>query len=137
MLKACQYCGRIHDKRVACSAKRRTMAERDAIQRERSERNRSFRSSGVWRRKAAAIRKRDKDTCLVCLDELRRTYHHSGSLSGTEVHHITPLSDNFDLRLEDENLITLCRDHHEQAESGGLSADYLRALVSASISADR
>lgn len=137
MLKACQYCGRIHDKRADCSAKRKTLAERDAIQRERNERITKFRSSGVWRRKANAIRSRDKDTCLVCLDEIRRTLQRSGSLAGNEVHHITPVSDNYDLRLEDKNLITLCREHHEQAESGDLSAAYLRSLVSASASADR
>lgn len=129
MLKACHYCGRIHDKRVACSAKRRTIAERDAIQRERSERNRSFRSSGVWRRKAKAIKQRDNNTCLVCLDEIRKSFQRSGELAGSEVHHITSLAKDFDLRLDDDNLITLCRSHHEQAEAGELAPEYLMELV--------
>ena len=130
MLKACQYCGRIHDKRVDCAAKRRTIAERDAIQRERSERIRRFRSSGVWQRKAKAIKHRDNDTCLVCLDEFRTLFQRSGELIGSEVHHIVPLAEDFEMRLDDENLITLCRTHHEQAEAGELAPEYLRALVS-------
>ena len=132
MLKACQYCGRIHDKKFDCSAKLKTLRERDEIQRGREGEIRSFRSSAAWRRKAAAIRRRDKGLCLICKDELDRLGVKSGSLFGAEVHHITPLVKDFEQRLDDDNLITLCRTHHEEAEAGEYKPDYLRGLARAS-----
>ena len=131
MLKACQYCGRIHGKHEDCTAKLRTLRERDAVQRERESTIRTFRSSGSWRRKSEAVRMRDKRLCLVCCDEMKRLGVCTGELIGTEVHHIIALVNDFDKRLDDDNLITLCRQHHEAAEAGEMSPDYLRALVCA------
>lgn len=45
------------------------------------------------------------------------------------VHHIVPLEENFDLALEEENLITLCREHHEQAEKGVLNRAELKMMI--------
>ena len=129
MLKACQYCGRVHSKNIDCAAKARTLRERDAVQRERESIIRSFRSSGAWRRKAENIRSRDKGLCLVCRAEMETLGKCSGALIGAEVHHITPLSTDFSLRLEDDNLITLCRVHHEDAECGDISPGFLKGLV--------
>ena len=36
---------------------------------------------------------------------------------------------NFDLALEEENLITLCREHHEQAEKGVLNRAELKMMI--------
>lgn len=56
--------------------------------------------------------KRDVYCCRLCLLE--------GLLKnrGLSVHHIIPLSEDFEKRLDPDNLITLCRHHHEQAEKG-------------------
>ncbi len=129
MLKACQYCGRIHSKKTDCAAKIRTLRERDTVQRERESMIRSFRSSGAWRKKADEMRKRDKGLCLVCRAELNTLGRCTGTLIGIEVHHIVPLSVDFDERLNDDNLITLCRLHHEQAEAGDYTQVYLKELV--------
>ncbi|MBR6968520.1 MAG: HNH endonuclease [Ruminococcus sp.] len=131
MLKACQYCGRIHGKKYDCAAKLRTLRERDAIQRERDEIIRSFRSSSAWRKKSEAIRSRDSGLCLICKDEFARFGGKNGALYGTEVHHIVSIANDYDKRLEDDNLITLCRFHHEEAEAGEYSLEYLEKLVSA------
>ena len=131
MLKACQYCGRIHGKHKDCAAKQRVMRERDAAQREREQQIRSFRSSGAWRRKSELIRSRDKGLCQVCRAEMLRLGRFTGTLIGAEVHHIIALSNDFDKRLDDDNLITLCRIHHEDAEAGELSSEYLKALACA------
>jgi 5-methylcytosine-specific restriction endonuclease McrA len=56
-----------------------------------------------------------------------RAYHyqcqlckHEGRTSGAdEVHHIVPLSEDFDLRLEWENLIPLCRACHHAVHDEG------------------
>lgn len=129
MLKACQYCGRIHDKKFECSAKARTMQERDAVQRERNSRIRKFRDSAEWQHMRKAIRSRDIGLCLICRDELERLGIRSGALIGTEVHHIEPLTDDFEKRMDEDNLITLCRQHHEEAEAGEYSPEYLRSLA--------
>ena len=129
MLKACQYCGRVHSKKLDCDRKIKTLRERDAIQREREDKIRSFRSSSAWKKKADAIRSRDSGLCLVCKDELRRFGGKNGALIGEDVHHITPLAIDYDRRLDDGNLITLCRFHHEEAEAGEYSPEYLVKLV--------
>ena len=61
-----------------------------------------FRNSRVWKR--------------ICSD-------------GLSVHHIIPLAADFDKRLDDDNLITLCRYHHEQAERGTIPVARLRRLA--------
>ena len=132
MLKACQYCGRVHDKRYVCASRHKIMLERDARQRERSERICRFRSSGAWQRKSEAIRSRDEDTCLVCRNEIERVFQCTGELTGSEVHHIVPLAVDYDKRLDDDNLITLCRTHHESAEAGEIDVNYLISLAAAS-----
>lgn len=49
-----------------------------------------------------------------------------------EVHHIIPLAEDFDRRLDDENLITLCQAHHKAAERGDVDRDTLFAVARAS-----
>ena len=45
------------------------------------------------------------------------------------VHHIVKLSIDFDKKLDDDNLISLCRYHHELADKGVYSYDYLISLA--------
>lgn len=49
-----------------------------------------------------------------------------------ETHHIVPLEEAPELAFELDNLITLCRPHHEQAEKGKVSRDCLRQLAQTS-----
>lgn len=46
-----------------------------------------------------------------------------------EVHHIVPIADAWDDRLNDDNLITLCREHHEMAEQGKIDKGVLRLIA--------
>ena len=46
-----------------------------------------------------------------------------------QVHHIEPLEERFDLRLDDGNLVTLCSMHHRMAEDGDIPRDYLHDLA--------
>ncbi len=39
------------------------------------------------------------------------------------VHHIIPLEEDFNLRLDDANLLTVCSLHHEMCECGEISRD--------------
>ena len=110
----CTVCHKIHEGR--CKPVRNFAGARN------SEADK-FRNSRAWKRKAAAILDRDYHCCRVCF---------SGGLictDGLSVHHIIPLVADFGRRLDDDNLITLCRYHHEQAERGAILAARLRRLV--------
>ena len=83
-----------------------------------------FRNSGAWKKKREEIRTRDCGCCVYCLihDKVLVTENLS-------VHHITSLLDDFFLRLDSTNLITLCSFHHEQAEKGEISKEELRQMI--------
>lgn len=122
MLKACKYCGKIHDKKYICKAKEKAFKERDNEQAKRNSQNRRFRATSAWRKKSASIRLRDKNLCLVCLNQGRY-------VPGESVHHIVSLKEDFNKRLDDDNLITLCNACHELAESGKISKSALKKLL--------
>lgn len=115
MKKYCPICHKIHDSKQKCTQKR-------VYEKKNTEADR-FRSSYVWKCKRKHIMQRDLYLCRVCLAEKRVN---NQQLS---VHHIAPLRTAPELALEDSNLITLCSRHHEQAEDGTLSAEYLRSLI--------
>ena len=46
-----------------------------------------------------------------------------------EVHHAISLEEDFDKRLDNDNLITLCEEHHEQAERGEIPRAVILKIV--------
>ena len=104
MLKSCTYCGRIHDKKYICPQKKEALKKRQVKKKQGV--SDFFHSSAKWTRKSKAIRERDHHLCQSCLQD-------------------------YDLRLDDDNLITLCRECHEKAESGSITRAALQAAVEA------
>jgi len=131
MLRSCKYCGRIHEASEVCDAKR------SANERRMNNRKQtialSFRRSNAWTNKSLAIRGRDHYLCLCCKAMLPGTtrQYETRDLS---VHHITPIEEDYSLRLDDMNLITLCERHHEMCERGEITRDEQRSLVLHSMS---
>lgn len=119
MLKACKYCGRIHSKKEICS--RKPVHTRES-------REDKFRNTIAWRKKREEIKKRDRYLCQACLNNLRGTVCRLNT-HNLSVHHIKPLKTNFELRLDDSNLITLCSFHHEMAENNRITAAELTKLI--------
>ena len=115
MLKSCKYCGRIHSNKFDCGKKPKRNKEPTKINK--------FRWSRKWREKRNQIVQRDNYLCLVCKHRGKYNYN------DLEVHHITSLEEDFDRRLDEDNLITLCEEHHEQAERGEISKEYLYKLL--------
>lgn len=70
-----------------------------------------------------SIVSRDMGLCQICLEN--GTY----TADKLEVHHITALSEDFSLRLDRLNLITLCSYHHKQADDGKIDAEKLRKMA--------
>ncbi len=121
MLKACSRCGRIHSKKYDCGKKIfRKKKEPNEISR--------FRSTQLWTEKSREIRFRDHYLCQICI---RKMYNpvNQFQFKDISVHHITPISEDWDQRLENKNLITLCSMHHEMAENGEIPERVLREIV--------
>ena len=111
MLRSCSRCGRIHEP-GKCSVKRRiTETTREC----------RFRSTNAWTNKSREIRERDHYLCAGALREDPPRY----VTTGLSVHHIEPLNECWDRRLDDDNLITLSSYYHEQAEAGLIDRDTL------------
>ena len=114
MYKSCSICGKIHDTRVRCKARKITYQNTD---------ERQLRNKYCWEKKSKEIRERSNYLCEVCRDQNIFTY------DNLEVHHIEKLRDRKDLLLENNNLICLCTEHHKQADKGQIDKQYLSRLA--------
>jgi 5-methylcytosine-specific restriction enzyme A len=122
LLKSCKYCGSIHDRTYQCPSKpKRTKPQPTHIDK--------FRWSRQWANKRKQINERDRYLCQLCLRKLHHT-ETQYNFTNIEVHHIIPLVEDFNKRLDDDNLVCLCAYHHKGAESGEISRDELFGIVS-------
>lgn len=122
MLKSCKFCGRIHDSSYTCELKpKRKYNKRDS-------RIDIFRSSALWQKKRETIKKRDLNLCQICIRNLFNT-NFLYKYKDLQVHHIIPIQEDWDKRLDDDNLITLCPYHHELAEKGKITRKKLLEIV--------
>ena len=113
MLKACSYCGGIHEGECPHKPKRNYKQEHaNASDSRRKERK--FRSSVEWQDCRRDILDRDKHLCRLCLHE--DNYISVGQR--LDVHHIEPLHEAWKKRTDEKNLITLCKMHHYKADHG-------------------
>jgi 5-methylcytosine-specific restriction protein A len=118
MLVSCSYCNRFHNRGVICPnrpKRRRSEIEANYINR--------FRSSKAWQDKRGEIRIRDKNLCRFCQKNGKYVF------SRLSVHHIRPIAKAWHLRLENDNLITLCDVCHKMADNEEISAVELVELV--------
>ena len=112
MYRSCSVCGRIHPEDKMCKRvyKKNTKESK-------------FRNTNAWIKKRNQIKKRDKYLCQLCLKDNVYTY------DNLQVHHIIPIAKDYNKKLDSNNLITLCRMHHEQAEKGIISKEDLYELL--------
>ena len=87
-----------------------------------------FRKSKRWTNKSIEIRQRDRYLCRVCEANLYNTVQQF-NFNEVEVHHIEKLSESFDKRLDNDNLISLCRYHHKMADDGKIPKEELYGLI--------
>ena len=129
MFRSCPYCGRMHQDGIVCPRR----PDKHRYGKPRVTPIDRFRKTAAWQRKRSTILDRDFHMCRICNEGSYGTYagvaYYSKNLS---VHHIEPLSERFDLRLEDDNLITCCSFHHKMAEDGEIPRQYLHRLTQAS-----
>lgn len=128
MLKSCSYCGRIHDSKCVCKQKGEKVKERQSQRTLNNKKVYDFHRSQKWKEKSITIRERDNYCCQVCVRGLHnpdRQYE----TDNISVHHIVPIAEDWDNRLDDSNLISLCSKHHEMAERGEINRKELLRIV--------
>ena len=116
----CKYCG-ITTRGHVCPHKksRKKSGDRDSDR---------FRKTKQWTNKSLEIRQRDKFLCQVCLRNLYNTMDFL-NFKTVEVHHITPINEDYNRRLDNDNLISLCSYHHKMAEQGQIPREELYKIV--------
>ena len=87
-----------------------------------------FRKSKRWTNKSIEIRQRDRYLCRVCEANLYNTIQQF-NFNDLDVHHIIPINEDYNKRLDNDNLITLCRYHHKMAEDGKIPREELYRLI--------
>ena len=120
MKKTCKYCGVVDEDHICKYKKSR--------QKSGSRQSEQFRSTKLWTNKSREIRQRDKFLCQVCLKNLYNTLSFL-NYKTVEVHHITPIEEDYNRRLDNDNLISLCSMHHKMAEKGDIPRDILYKIV--------
>ena len=82
-----------------------------------------FIKSKKWHEKSQEIKLLDSYCCLMCksLGLISPKY--------LEVHHIIKVRNDVSLKLDNDNLITLCVNHHKQADANKISTNELYRLI--------
>lgn len=88
-----------------------------------------FRKSKAWTNKSREVRQRDRYLCRVCEADIYNTIRQY-NYDKLEVHHIVPINEDYDKRLDNDNLITLCNYHHKLAEENKIPREVLQELIS-------
>lgn len=120
MLKSCQYCGRIHDSKYICNKRPiKTKQVTDADK---------FRRTSRWQKKREEIKKRDLYLCQICIRKLYNTVikYNTKDIS---VHHNIPINEDYNRRLDNDNLLTVCNYHHEMCESGEIPREVVQKII--------
>ena len=120
MLKTCSRCGIVPEGHI-CPYKTYRKKEKDS-------KADKFRKTKAWTKKSLEIRQRDKNLCVVCINNLYNTIFQY-NYDKLEVHHITPINEDYNRRLDNDNLITLCNYHHKLAEEGEIPREELYRLI--------
>ena len=126
MLCSCAYCGKIHEKKYICQQKEK--ATKDRFSKRKSTIALAFRRTNAWKKKSVDIRKRDNYLCLCCKANLLGTVVRLNT-NDLSVHHIVPIEEDYDRRLDDDNLITVCDIHHELCEANKITRSQQKELI--------
>lgn len=121
-LKSCVYCGRVHSTDIICPKKPIKKRFKKSTDKDK------YRSTKSWQVKREDIKRRDRYMCQICFRNLYNTQKKINCVN-LSVHHIVPLEEDFELREEDTNLITLCEYHNHLAEKDKIKRDELYAIV--------
>ncbi len=66
--------------------------------------------------------------CQICIREMYDT-NRKYNCNDLQVHHAVPINASKELRLDDNNLITLCSMHHAMCDRGEISSDEIKKII--------
>ena len=82
-----------------------------------------FYSSVEWKRLSNYIRSKYNNMCLMCLLENKE-------INVADVtHHIIPIRKDFNKRLQEDNLITLCYGCHNKIDHENITEEYIKHMM--------
>lgn len=119
MLKTCKYCGIVPYDHVC---PHRTKKEKEITEIDK------FRWSRIWQRKREEIKKRDLYLCQICKRKLYNTISQYNT-EALSVHHNVPIAEDYNKRLDNDNLITLCSIHHEMCENNEIPREEVQKII--------
>lgn len=119
MLKTCKYCGIVPYNHVC---PHRTKKEKEITEIDK------FRWSRIWQRKREEIKKRDLYLCQICKRKLYNTISQYNT-EALSVHHNVPIAEDYNKRLDNDNLITLCSIHHEMCENNEIPREEIQKII--------
>ena len=120
MLRSCSYCGRIHDSKYICPNKPQRRNQTTEADR--------FRWTSIWQNKREEIKQRDLYLCQICIRELYNTVYKYNT-EELEVHHNIPINEDYDKRLENNNLLTVCDRHHKMCDRGEIPREEVQNII--------
>ena len=116
----CRHCGIVPRGHI-CPHKKRRAKDGDA-------QAVKFRNTKAWANKSTEIRQRDRYLCQLCLRNLYDTISWL-SYKTVEVHHIIGINEDYNKRLDNDNLISLCSYHHKMADKEEIPKKVLLDIV--------
>jgi 5-methylcytosine-specific restriction endonuclease McrA len=121
VLKSCKYCGKVHESKFNCGKKpiRKRIRYTNADY---------FRRSQAWTDKAIEIKRRDNYLCQICIRKQYNTLQQY-NYDRLSVHHAIPINTDWEKRLDDDNLLTVCSMHHELCESGEIPYEVVKRII--------
>lgn len=113
ILKTCPSCGApipyTSHRCAKCTVDPHAQRRHDLYDKHRDPQEVQFRNSKQWRMMRDHILARDEYQCQECKKHGRITI-------ASEVHHIKPVWQAWDMRLDEDNLVSLCHSCHERVE---------------------
>lgn len=124
----CDKCGKSHPFGTSCDGKTAVRQVKSKVKKKRIYKYRTdeanvFRHSAKWTKKSREIRKKAFGACELCRAENKFIDQK------LEVHHIYSVREYPEGKLDNNNLISLCRIHHAAAENNKYSKMYLKELA--------
>lgn len=120
MLRSCQYCGKIHDSKYVCQNKPQRKSQITEADK--------FRWTSKWQNKREEIKQRDLYLCQICIRELYDTVYKYNT-EELEVHHNIPINEDYNKRLDNNNLITVCDMHHKMCDRGEIPREEIQRII--------
>ena len=120
MLKTCSHCGIVEENHI-CKYRHYKKKNKDS-------KADKFRKTKAWTNKSLELRQKSKYLCAICMENKYHTINQF-NFDKLSVHHIVPLEEDYNKRLDNDNLICLCYYHHKMAEKGEISREELFELV--------